>query len=79
MSGRDGDGAMYRGSAAADRDLGADLAVDLAHCQGCGEPVSDALRRVCGDDDDVAHACIECVDTKNHLGYAASGREVSWP
>lgn len=65
--------AKYRGGTA-NVDATRDVA-DKSVCQHCGEPVSADWRRVCGDSDDVAHACIECAESTQEASRYASYAE----
>jgi len=51
-------------------------APDLDECQSCGAHVTEQFRRVFGDDNDVAHRCIQCDTTTRLQKGSAAGREV---
>lgn len=42
-------------------------------CQNCGSHVSEAFRRVCGDNDNVAHACAKCSPRNGNFPHKVAG------
>jgi len=42
-------------------------------CQNCGSHVSETFRRVCGDNDNVAHACAECNPNNGKFPHKVAG------
>lgn len=48
------------------------------HCQNCGAPVTEELRRTMGDQDDRVYACTHCTDGPSELRQEAAGLSVGW-
>lgn len=66
-------GARYRGSFGPRDGAGEQMDVDRDVCQDCGEPVSSDFRRIFGNDDGIAFACMDCAGaTAVKRGAAAS-------
>lgn len=42
-------------------------------CQNCGSHLSEAFRRVKGDNQNVAHACPDCMPKNHEFPYAVAG------
>ena len=54
----------------------------MAHedrCQNCGEHVSEAFRRVFGDNDNVVHSCQECGTNSEHFHGSAADPDADVP
>lgn len=49
---------------------------DLDHCQFCGAHVTEQFRRVFGDDNDIAHRCVECDTTTRLQKGSGAGRDL---
>jgi len=54
-------------------DEGEDDEFDRDQCQNCGSHVSERFRRVCGDNDNIAHACAECNPKNGNFPHKVAG------